>query len=69
MDFTVENADTTIACREYAGVDVSSDAPALVCVHGACVDGGVLVSPDIGEQDFPREGFSPALQHQAQELK
>ena len=39
MDFTVENAGTTIACREYAGPDVSSDAPALVCVHGACVDG------------------------------
>lgn len=39
MDFTVENAGTTIACREYAGPDASSDAPALVCVHGACVDG------------------------------
>lgn len=39
MDFTVENTGTTIACREYAGPDVSSDAPALVCVHGACVDG------------------------------
>lgn len=39
MDFTVENAGTTIACREYAGPVVSSDAPALVCVHGACVDG------------------------------
>lgn len=39
MDFTVENAGTTIACREYAGPDVLSDAPALVCVHGACVDG------------------------------
>lgn len=39
MDFTVENAGTTIACREYAGPDVSPDAPALVCVHGACVDG------------------------------
>lgn len=39
MDFTVENAGTTIACREYAGPGVSSDAPALVCVHGACVDG------------------------------
>lgn len=39
MDFTVENAGTTIACREYAGPDVSSDTPALVCVHGACVDG------------------------------
>lgn len=39
MDFTVENAGTTIACREYAGPDVPSDAPALVCVHGACVDG------------------------------
>ena len=38
MDFTVENAGTTIACREYAGPVVSSDAPALVCVHGACVD-------------------------------
>lgn len=39
MDFTVENAGTTIACREYTGPDVPSDAPALVCVHGACVDG------------------------------
>lgn len=39
MDFTVENEGTTIACREYAGPDVPSDAPALVCVHGACVDG------------------------------
>ena len=39
MEFTVENAGTTIACREYAGPDVSSDTPALVCVHGACVDG------------------------------
>ena len=39
MDFTVENAGTTIACCEYAGPDVSPDAPALVCVHGACVDG------------------------------
>ena len=39
MDFTVENAGTTIACHEYAGPVVSSDAPALVCVHGACVDG------------------------------
>lgn len=39
MDFTVENAGTTIACREYVGSDVSHDAPALVCVHGACVDG------------------------------
>lgn len=39
MDFTVENVGTTIACREYAGPDVSPDAPALVCVHGACVDG------------------------------
>lgn len=39
MDFTVENAGTTIACREYAGPDASPDAPALVCVHGACVDG------------------------------
>ena len=39
MEFTVENAGTTIACREYAGPDVSSDAPALICVHGACVDG------------------------------
>ena len=37
MDFTVENAGTTIACREYVGSDVSPDAPALVCVHGACV--------------------------------
>ena len=39
MDFMVENAGTTIACREYAGPDVSPDTPALVCVHGACVDG------------------------------
>lgn len=39
MDFTVENAGTTIACREYVDSDVSPDAPALVCVHGACVDG------------------------------
>ena len=39
MDFTVENAGTTIVCREYVGLDVSPDAPALVCVHGACVDG------------------------------
>lgn len=39
MNFTVENAGTTIACREYAGPDMPSDAPALVCVHGACVDG------------------------------
>lgn len=39
MDFTVENAGTTIACREYAGPDVSPDTPAVVCVHGACVDG------------------------------
>ena len=39
MDFTVENEGTTIACREYAGPDVPSDAPALVCVHGACVHG------------------------------
>lgn len=39
MDFTVENEGTTIACREYAGPDVPPDAPALVCVHGACVDG------------------------------
>lgn len=39
MDFTVENEGTTIACCEYAGPDVPSDAPALVCVHGACVDG------------------------------
>lgn len=39
MDFTVENAGTTIACREYAGPDVPPDAPALICVHGACVDG------------------------------
>ena len=39
MDFTVENAGTSIACREYTGPDVPSDAPALVCVHGACVDG------------------------------
>ena len=29
MDFTVENAGTTIACREYAGSDVSPDTPAL----------------------------------------
>lgn len=39
MDFTVENEGTTIACREYADPDVLPDAPALVCVHGACVDG------------------------------
>lgn len=39
MNFTVENAGTTIACREYVGSDVSPDVPALVCVHGACVDG------------------------------
>lgn len=39
MDFTVENAGTTIACREFAEPGVPSDAPALVCVHGACVDG------------------------------
>ena len=39
MDFSVENAGTAIACREYAGPDVPSDAPALICVHGACVDG------------------------------
>lgn len=39
MVFTVENEGTTIACREYVGSDVSPDAPALVCVHGACVDG------------------------------
>lgn len=39
MDFTVENEGTTIACREYAGPGMSPDAPALVCVHGACVDG------------------------------
>lgn len=39
MDFTVENAGTAIACCEYAAPDVPSDAPALVCVHGACVDG------------------------------
>ena len=39
MDFTVENAGTTIACREYARPGVLPDAPALVCVHGACVDG------------------------------
>lgn len=39
MDFSVENEGTTIACREYAGPDVPSDAPVLVCVHGACVDG------------------------------
>ena len=39
MDFTVENEGTTIACREYAGPDVPFDAPVLVCVHGACVDG------------------------------
>lgn len=39
MDFTVENAGTTIACREFAESGVPSDAPALICVHGACVDG------------------------------
>lgn len=39
MDFTVENAGTTIACREFAEPGVPSDAPALACVHGACVDG------------------------------
>ena len=39
MDFTVENAGTTIACREFAEPGVPSDTPALVCVHGACVDG------------------------------
>ena len=39
MDFTVENEGTAIACREYAGPDMPPDAPALVCVHGACVDG------------------------------
>lgn len=39
MNYTVENAGTTIACREYVGSDVSPDVPALVCVHGACVDG------------------------------
>ena len=39
MDFTVENEGTTIACREYARPDMPLDAPALVCVHGACVDG------------------------------
>ena len=39
MDFTVENAGTTIVCHEYARPGVLSDAPALVCVHGACVDG------------------------------
>ena len=39
MDFTVENAGTTIACREYAGPGMLPDAPALICVHGACVDG------------------------------
>ena len=39
MDFTVENAGTAIACREYARPDMPLDAPALVCVHGACVDG------------------------------
>ncbi len=39
MDFTVENAGTTIACREFAESGVPSNAPALICVHGACVDG------------------------------
>ena len=39
MDFTVENAGTTIVCHEYARPGVLPDAPALVCVHGACVDG------------------------------
>ena len=39
MDFMVENAGTAIACREYASPDVPFDAPALICVHGACVDG------------------------------
>lgn len=39
MDCTVENEGTAIACREYAGPDMPPDAPALVCVHGACVDG------------------------------
>ena len=39
MDYTVENEGTTIACREYARPGMSPDAPALVCVHGACVDG------------------------------
>lgn len=39
MEYTVENAGTAIVCREYAGPDVPSDAPTLVCVHGACVDG------------------------------
>lgn len=39
MDFAVENAGTTIACREFVGPGVPSDAPVLVCVHGACVDG------------------------------
>lgn len=39
MNFTVNNAGTRIACREFAGSDVLPDAPALVCVHGACVDG------------------------------
>ncbi|MFR2030933.1 MAG: hypothetical protein ACLS3M_05740 [Collinsella sp.] len=47
MDFTVENAGTTIACREYAGPDASSDAPALVCVHGACVDGTFLTASHV----------------------
>lgn len=39
MDFTVENEGTTIACREYVGPGMLPDAPALICVHGACVDG------------------------------
>lgn len=39
MDFTVENAGTAIVCHEYARPGVLPDAPALVCVHGACVDG------------------------------
>lgn len=39
MDFSVENQGTTIACREFAGLNTQPDAPVLVCVHGACVDG------------------------------
>ena len=37
MDFTVENAGTTIACHEFVGAGARRDAPTLVCVHGACV--------------------------------
>lgn len=39
MDFTLENAGTTIACHEFVGAGARRDAPTLVCVHGACVDG------------------------------